>query len=53
MKIRIKSSQKSSQPQTTTKDLKPLINVVALLIEWEINDVSEKEEQSKEVSQKI
>ena len=55
------SSKNGNQKQNQTQpagykmqmDIKPLIDLFELLLEWEMKDVQEKEEKRKEVSQKI
>jgi hypothetical protein len=50
MKIKSKSTAQPCNSQEIKSDIKPLIDLFELLLEWDMKDVQEKEEKHKEVS---
>jgi hypothetical protein len=53
MNIKSKSITQPCDGHEIKSDIKPLINLFELLLEWDMKDVQEKEEKRKEVSQKV
>lgn len=49
MKLKSNNKTLSTQDKDSEVDNKPLIDLFALLLEWEIKDVQEKEEKIKEI----
>lgn len=50
MKIKEKSRTQQKPNQDIKSDIKPLIDLFELLLEWDMKDVQEKEEKRKKVS---
>ena len=50
MKIENKSTAKQKPNQDIKSDIKPLIDLFELLLEWDMKDVQEKEEKRKKIS---
>lgn len=50
MKIKSKSTTQQTNYPGIKSDIKPLIDLFELLLEWDMKDVQEKEEKRKEVS---
>ena len=50
METKINSKTQVVNGQTSDVDYKPLVDLFVLLLEWDMKDVQEKEEKSKEVS---